>query len=255
MARCAKQAEDLGFSDVWVSDHVAVPQDAPYPPAFLYEPVVSLTWAAAATTCIGLGTSVFLLPLRPVLVTSKQFATLDLFSGGRVTIGAGAGWLRAEFDAVGVRYAARQAITDEYVDDLRSSWTRRPFSLSGEFTRGNDLVMLPQPGRAIPIWIGGMGPQAIRRAIAKGDGWHGYGKIDDVCAAARVLRRERNNPGFTISNRVDWDGLSTPADDIRGELDTFREAGLDHLVACPAQSTIDDWLRSVERLAQLLGLR
>lgn len=254
IARCARQAEELGFADVWASDHVAVPHGAPYPPSFIFEPLLSLTWAAAATSRVGLGTSVFLLPLRPVLVSSKQLATLDLFSDGRLTVAAGTGWLRDEFDALGVDFARRQDITDEYVDALRVSWTQRPFDIDGDFTQAHNLVMLPQPGRDIPLWVGGMGPRAIRRAIDKGDGWHGYGPVDEVCAIAGTLRQARPDETFVLSNRVDWDGLSTPGDDIRHGIETYAGAGLQHLVACPAQSNLDDWLRSVEALARAFAL-
>jgi probable F420-dependent oxidoreductase len=239
---------------VWVSDHIAVPKGAPYPPPFLFEPLISLTWAAAATSRIGIGTSIYILPLRPVLATSKQMATLDLFSGGRLTLGAGAGWLEAEFDAVNVRHADRQAITDEYIDDLRTSWTTRPFTLTGKFTRGENLVVLPQPNREIPIWIGGMGTKAVQRALSKGDGWHGYGPVADVCNVATQLRTGRPDDAFTLSVRVDWDGLATSAATIEEELDTFSAAGIQHVVACPAQSNIDDWLRSVETLARTFAL-
>jgi probable F420-dependent oxidoreductase len=254
IARCARQAEELGFADVWVSDHIAVPTGAPYPPPFLFEPLLSLSWAAAATSRIGLGTSIYILPLRPVLSTSKALTTLDLFSGGRLTVGAGAGWLQAEFDAVGVKHSDRQAITDEYIDDLRTSWTTRPFDLTGDFTRGEKLIVLPQPGREIPIWVGGMGALAVRRALGKGDGWHGYGPLGDVCTVASTLRESRPTESFTLSVRVDWDGLTTDSDDIARELAALTEAGLQHIVACPAQSNIDDWLRSVESLARTFAL-
>ena len=88
--RAARQAEDLGFAEVWVSDHLAVPASASYPPAFLYEPVVSLTWAAAATERIGLGTTVLVLPYRHPLHLSKELASLDLFSWGRLVLGVSA---------------------------------------------------------------------------------------------------------------------------------------------------------------------
>src|ERR1041384_3805850 len=84
IARAARQAEELGFADVWVSDHLAVPTDAPYPPAFLFEPVVSLTWAAAATSSIQLATSVLVLPYRHPLHLAKELASLDALAGGRV---------------------------------------------------------------------------------------------------------------------------------------------------------------------------
>src|SRR5437764_11033209 len=101
ITRAARQAEELGFDDVWVSDHLAVPTGQQYPPAFLYEPVVALTWAAAATSRVGLGTSVLILPYRHPLHLAKELASLDDLSGGRVVLGAGAGWLKGEVEAHG----------------------------------------------------------------------------------------------------------------------------------------------------------
>ena len=107
ITRAALQAEDLGFADVWVSDHLAIPAAAPYPPAFLYEPLITLTWAAAATQRIGLGTSVLVLPYRNPVHLAKELASLDRLSDGRLVVGAAAGWLEGEFDALGVPFAER----------------------------------------------------------------------------------------------------------------------------------------------------
>ena len=101
IARAAVQAEELGFDDVWVSDHLVVPDGMTYPPAFLFEPVITLTWAAAATRRVGLGTSVLILPYRHPVHLAKELASLDQLSGGRVVMGAGAGWLAGEFEALG----------------------------------------------------------------------------------------------------------------------------------------------------------
>src|SRR5206468_3385054 len=126
ITRAAKQAEELGFADVWVSDHLAVPSGAPYPPPFLFEPLITLTWAAAATQRVRLGTSVIVLPYRHPLHLAKELASLDVLAGGRLLLGAAAGWLEAEFDALGVPFAERGARTDEAIDALRACWEQRP---------------------------------------------------------------------------------------------------------------------------------
>jgi len=254
IAACARQAEELGFSDVWVSDHIAVPQGAPYPPAFLFEPILSLTWAAAATSTVGLGTSVLLVPLRHPVPLAKQLATLDLFSGGRVIMGAGSGWLAGEFAALGVSMSGRHALTDEYIDVMRECWTARPVSVNGPTVSFQDMVMLPLPGRSIPVWVGGTGAKAVRRAIEKGDGWHGIGPLPDVAALASSIRSARPETAFTLSSRVEWDGLRTDHDEIRKGLDGYADAGFDHLVISPGQPDLASWQRSVETLATLCGL-
>lgn len=123
----ARHAEDLGFADVWVSDHVVLPKDATYlPSSYILEPLVALTFAAAATERVGLGTTVLVLPLRPPVLLAKMLGSLDLMSGGRLVIGAASGWLEEEFDALGVPFAERGARTDETIEILRRCWEEDP---------------------------------------------------------------------------------------------------------------------------------
>jgi probable F420-dependent oxidoreductase len=249
ISRCARQAEELGFADVWVSDHVAVPDGMKYPPAFILDPVSTLTWAAAATTTVGLGTSVLVLPYRQPVVLAKQLSSLCFLAGSRLTIGAGAGWLAGEFAATGVPFAERERRTDEYIDVLRACWAERPISFQGEFVQFPPVVSLPQPAAPVPIWVGGAGPTAIRRAVAKADGWHGYVAADALPAVTEQLRAERPEEEFTLSNRVDWDGLRMTKDELGRAMAEQREAGMQHVVAVPSQSTLDEWMTSVEHIA------
>jgi probable F420-dependent oxidoreductase len=253
ITKAAKQAEDLGFADVWVSDHLAVPTGASYPPAFLYEPVISLTWAAAATTRIGLGTSVLVLPYRHPLHLAKELASLDLFSGGRLVVGAAAGWLEGEFAALGVPFGERGARADETIDALRACWEQRPVQHDGKFFPLHDLQVRPQPGRRIPIWIGGTSPAALRRAATRGDGWHGNIDRDDKLSDhVDFLREQRPEESFTISTRAQWDGLSERVGDYQRRLDALEAAGVQHIVLGPLQGDLEGWLRSVEALADAL---
>src|SRR3981189_1038962 len=106
--RAAIQAEELGFADVWTSEHIIIPKGAPYPPsAVFWDPVLTLTWAAACTQRVGLGTSVLVLPMRHPLPLAKELATLQNLSSGRLILGAGVGWLEAEFAALGVPFRER----------------------------------------------------------------------------------------------------------------------------------------------------
>ena len=155
LRRAAVQAEQLGFSDIWVSDHVAIPRNAPYPPSkYIYEPLTALTWAAAATERIRLGTTVLVVPLRQPVLLAKILASLDLLSGGRLIIGAACGWLREEFDALGVPYEKRGPWTDESLDLIRRCWEDDPIDFDGSVTGAHlvDIRTKPQPARRIPIW-------------------------------------------------------------------------------------------------------
>ena len=253
--KAAVEAEQQGYDDIWVSDHLAIPVDAPYPPtAYIYEPIVSLTWAAAATTSIGLGTSVLVLPMRRPLVLAKMLATLDLMSNGRLTVGAAVGWLEEEFDALGVPFAERGARSSETIETLRACWTEDPVNRSGDHVEGDFQAMraLPQPSRPIPIWVGGHAEPALRRAIELGDGWHGSRKSPEKAApiVAR-LRADRPEETFTLSMRLAWDALTNDEDDIRRDIAAYRKLGFQHLMFQPHQRFADDWLRSAERLLQL----
>ena len=253
--RVAVHAEALGFSDVWVSDHLALPRGAPYPPSsYILDPIVTLTWAAAATQRIGLGTSVLVLPLRPPVLLAKSLASLDLMSGGRLTVGAAAGWLEAEFDALGVPFRERGARTDETLDLLRRCWTEDPVDATAPATRATlvDMRIKPQPERAIPIWIGGLSDIAIDRAVRSGDGWHGaFQKPEEAAPLARRLREARPEEAFTLSMRPSWDVLRDGEDVVSRELDAFREAGFQHIVADPVQRDVDAWLRCTETFARV----
>ena len=246
----AQQAEQLGFADVWVSDHVVLPKDARYPPSsYILEPLIALTWAAAATERVGLGTTVLVLPLRPPVLLAKMLGSLDLMSGGRLIVGAASGWLKEEFDALGVPFAERGARTDETIEILRRCWEDDPIDHAAPKT-GAKLVTMrakPQPERRIPIWIGGHSERAFQRALAVGDGWHGA--FQSPLATAEMtarLRSEQPDPAFTLSMRASWDALRDGPDQISRELDQYMEAGIQHLVAEPIQRDQDSWLRCAE---------
>ena len=135
--RAAQRAEDMGLSDVWVSEHIIVPRATfPRSPLF-YDPVLSLTWAAAVTKRVRLGTSVLVLPMRHPLPLAKELATLQNFSEGRLILGAGVGWLEAEFAALGAPFHERGRRMDEGIAMMRAVWTQDP-------------VTLPQPNTSRP---------------------------------------------------------------------------------------------------------
>jgi len=250
ITRAARQAEDLGFHDVWVSDHLAIPAASPYPPAFLFEPLITLTWAAAATERIGLGTSVLVLPYRHPVHLAKELASLDRLSNGRLVVGVAAGWLEGEFEALGVPFAERGPRTDEAIDALRAIWDGdQPIDFDGAFTHLEQMRITPTPDRHLPIWIGGSSAPALRRAATKGDGWHGSFTDPEVTAGLVArLRAERPEPDFTISMRVDWDGLSDDPAELSRRLAGYAEAGVGHIVTSVRQADLDAWLRSVEIL-------
>lgn len=184
-AAFAQAAERAGFESLWTVEHVVVPvgyQSAyPYDPsgrmpggedAPIPDPLIWLTWVAAATTTLRLGTGVLILPQRNPLVLAKEAATLDRLSGGRLLLGIGIGWLAEEFAALGVPFARRGARADEYIAALRALWGEEAASFAGEFVRFERCLSRPRPAQpAIPVHVGGHSDAAARRAGRLGDGF------------------------------------------------------------------------------------
>jgi len=245
--RTAIQAEELGYDDVWVSEHIIVPADAPYPPTpNFWDPVLSLTWAAAVTSRVRLGTSVLVLPLRHPLPLAKELATLQNLSNGRLILGAGVGWLEAEFDALGVPFRERGRRMDEGIAMMRAVWSQDPVTFASKWIPAtiNAMRTQPQPTRPIPIWIGGSSDAAIRRALRL-DGWHGSRISPDKAAGwVQRLRAERPGEDFTISVRVAVSAAN--AGDIRSVLGRYRDAGVQHVLAAPEDRDLEDYLRTAE---------
>src|SRR5438445_2340431 len=169
ITRAARHAEALGFADVWVSDHVVHPAAQTYPSPHLYDPLVTLAWAAACTTAIGLGTSVMVVPMHNPLELANALASLDALSGGRLVVGAGVGWSEDEYRALGYGFKDRGQRMDETLDFLRVAWQDDPASFHGAWIDFDDIRFLPKPARAIPVWVAGGSEPAYRRAIERGD--------------------------------------------------------------------------------------
>src|SRR5438094_10023591 len=207
--RHAQRAEALGLSDVWVSEHIIVPREQfPRSPLF-YDPILTLTWVAAVTERVRLGTSVIVLPMRHPLPLAKELSTLQNLSGGRLILGVGVGWLEAEFNALGVPFQERGRRMDEGIAMMRAVWAQDPVSFEAKYIPAEirDMTMLPQPISPIPMWHGSRSEAAHRRTVKVGDGWHGsQGTPEEAKPVGARLRRDRPEPGFTISIRSHRDG-------------------------------------------------
>jgi probable F420-dependent oxidoreductase len=245
--RAAIQAEELGFDDVWVSEHIIVPKDGGYPPSpNFWDPVLTLTWAAAVTSRVRLGTSVLVLPLRHPLPLAKELATLQNLSGGRLILGAGVGWLEAEFDALGVPFKERGRRMDEGIAMMRAVWSRDPVTFEAKWIPAKIEAMRsqPQPIAPIPIWIGGSSDAAIARALRM-DGWHGSRVAPDKAAeVVRRFRAERPDEAFTISIRVNCNANNVAG--MKDALRAYSDAGIQHVMAAPEDRDIDTYLATAE---------
>ncbi len=181
-----RRAAGAGFASLWGGEHVVLPSSIesryPYtadgripavPETPIPDPLIWLAFAAAAAPGLTLGTCILILPQRNPLVLAKELATLDRLSGGRVELGIGIGWLREEFDALGVPWEHRGARTDEYVAAMRRLWEAPEVEFHGRFVDFAPVTCSPRPisGR-IPIVVGGDTDAAIARAVRLADGWY-----------------------------------------------------------------------------------
>jgi probable F420-dependent oxidoreductase len=154
----AVRAEALGYDSVWVSDHVVVPHaNVKNFGEAIFDPLITLGVAAGATRRVQLGTTVLIVPYRHAVVTAKMVSTLDALSGGRVVFGVGAGWVAAESAMLGLPFAERGAMTDEYLRAMRELWTSPAPTFAGKYTQFSGLVFEPRPIQKPhpPIWVGG----------------------------------------------------------------------------------------------------
>ena len=241
-----REAEDRGFESIWVAEHVVLFDDyeSRYPYAAdgrfpgggdtgLLEPLTALTYLAAVTDRIRLGTGICLVPQRNPVYTAKQVVDLDCLSGGRVDFGIGVGWLREEFEAVAAPFAQRGTRTDEYLQVMRSLWTDDVSSFEGEHYTLPPCRMYPKPVQRPhpPIHVGGESDAALKRVASFGQGWFGFNimpeavterlSVLDRLLAARG--RSRREIAITVSPPV-----KTPV-----ELDLvrrFQDAGADQVV-------------------------
>jgi probable F420-dependent oxidoreductase len=191
LVRIVAEGEAMGFAYATVSDHVVIPKDisARYPytesgefpsgaRAERHEQLAETAFLAAKTSKLRFVLSVMVVPHRPAVLTAKMLSTIDVLSGGRLTVGIGAGWLREEFEAIGAPdFAARGAVTDEYIAAFKELWTKEDPRFEGAHTRFADIDFSPKPVQKPhpPIWVGGESGPALRRTARLGDAWYPIG--------------------------------------------------------------------------------
>jgi probable F420-dependent oxidoreductase len=229
VAELARAAEAAGFAAVFVTDH-------PAPPATWIEggghhtldPLITLGFAAAATTTLRLQTNLYVPAYRHPLLSAKTIATLDVLSGGRVILGVGAGYLEDEFVAVGADFEHRNDVLDDALRTMRAAW-------SGEVTDG--VLSLPGPAQpqGPPVWVGGNSRRAIRRAVELGDGWV---PMPSPAKAAKALRTPGLESHDELAARIALlrelaaeAGRTDPLDVVfmPSGLDMFAKASPDHV--------------------------
>jgi len=290
--KLAEKADALRFDSLFVTDHIVMPASSaksvyPYTTSGQFpgglaqdylEPLATLSHLAHATKRAKLGISVLVIPYRNPLLAAKMLATIDVLSKGRVILGAGVGWLREEFEALGAPpFEERGAVTEEYIKLMRAAWTTDPVSFESKHYSVRDVHVLPKPVQrgGIPVWIGGHTGAAVRRAGAIGDGWHPIGmrppamlgpeeyaaKVEELRASARRAGRDPKSITLTIRVPMEVRGKNTKAaagdrppfqgtaEEIAADIRRYQALGVSHFVFDHTVQELRAVLANMERFA------
>ncbi len=254
MARVAVEAEAAGYESVFTGEHIVLPDpQAPPSPAAPETPMVdsavALSYLAAVTTELRLGTGIVILPQRRPAVLAKSLASLDHLSKGRLLFGLGVGYLEPEMTACDTPMARRGARADEYLAAMQTLWTEDAASFAGEFVRFESVTANPKPAQArIPVIVGGHSDAAARRAVTLADGWYGFRRdpettSDDLRRLA-TMAETHERP----AHLDDLEITITPARRLSSEdLEAYAELGVDRLLLSTGRrETLDELLAFVE---------
>jgi probable F420-dependent oxidoreductase len=282
--RLATAAEDAGMDSVWVADHIVMPAafDSPYPMQELqpfdpeanetfFEPLLTLAFVASRTSRVRLGTSIIVPTLRHPAYTAKLVATLDNLSGGRVVLGVGAGWLREEFEALGVAFEPRGALLDEHIAVMRELWSSDVATFEGEHYRLPPVRSAPKPANPSgpPIWIGGASTAALRRVAAIADGWQpmavGPPELASLVPRLHELARAagRDPTAIDVCPRCDLafgapkvhkpNGVYGTPEEVVAGLGAYRDAGCTELILdLQPDDSLEGRLETLDQLAPLV---
>jgi probable F420-dependent oxidoreductase len=267
LVHLARTAEEWGFASVWVHDHVFNAAHVynrigrkPY-----YEPLTLLSYVAACTQRVGLGTSVLVLPYHNPLRLAKTAATLDVLSGGRLILGVGVGGVPQESEAMGSPYAERGAITDEAIAIMKALWTQEDPSFAGKYHRFSDMPFSPKPLQKphIPVVIGGNSRAAMRRAVRLGNGWHPFAiSVETLREGMHSLREYAQQAGrdmaeipvsvsLPLGNPTPrGEALGTDAKEIIEKIQAFASVGVQLLVITGNTGNIAQTLPAMDMLAR-----
>lgn len=262
LANLAATAERCGFESLWSVEHVVIPENfkSPYPysssgkmpggeDVTILDPLLPLSFAAAVTTRIKLATGVVILPQRHPLYLAKEVATLDVLSKGRTLLGIGSGWLKEEFDALGVDFHARGAMTDESMQAMRAIWREPSASFHGKHFHFHSVKSYPKPVQkgGVPILVGGHSMPAARRAGRLGDGF--FPAIDDPVKLKELISVMRSEAGKAGRNpdEIEISCLSKKKPD---NIKALQDVGISRIVMPPPGTD----LQALEKMAdEIIG--
>jgi probable F420-dependent oxidoreductase len=258
----ARAAEECGYESVWTGEHVVLPDPqvppSPVPAATPFlDPAVALAYLAGGTRTIKLATGIIILPQRNPAVLAKELASVDVVSDGRLIFGIGVGYLKPEFDALGIAFDRKGARTDDYLAAILALWTQEHPVHRGEFASFAGIQAMPRPVQRPhpPIVVGGGTPAAFRRAVKYGNGWYGFARdlvttraaLDGLRQAAAAVARPAALGDLEIS--------VTPTEPLdRDVVRRYEDLGVHRLVMLAMQPDAAALERQVRETAATLGL-
>lgn len=264
VAQQARAIEERGFHAIWVPEHVVVFEEyeSQYPyaedgrlPGFgggIMEPFTALSFLAAHTKKVRLGTSICLVPQRNPVYTAKQVADVDFLSGGRVDFGVGIGWLREEFDALQMPWPKRAQRVREHISVMQTLWCDDVSSYDGELYKLKPCVQRPKPMQSPhpPIFFGGEGDPALRRVAEIGQGWLGASVMPE--AVPERLARLDELLDEAGRSRADVKVYIMPNCAAQADLfPRYQEAGVEQVIHMVGGQDLDGYLSRLDRLAKM----
>jgi len=272
----AVRVEELGYDSIWAADHVMVARSDTAQFHSVLEALTVLSWVAAFTKRVTIGTSVLVLPQRNAVLVAKQVATLDALSNGRIILGVGAGWSELEFAYLGSPFDERGAVMNEAIALMRHLWegNEEPFAGNHFAVRDHSFAPLPVQQGGPEVWVGGNTRAAMRRAARIGDSWHGgtaMAELPTFQAAAEVVRRDAGDREvkLTLHARVGkefgWRIDPTGSDAYQGTrqyviagggeesveyFDALRSLGCSHIAINFWDRDLTEMLEAIERFAE-----
>jgi probable F420-dependent oxidoreductase len=252
-AAVARSAEQAGFDSIWAGEHVVLPDPqappSPLPPETpLLDPTVALTFVAAHTKRVRLGTGIIILPQRNPLVLAKELASLDVLSSGRLTFGIGIGYLKAEFEALGAPFEKKGPRAEDYLKAMLAIWTMPTPEYRGEFVSFRGIDAMPREvQKPHPEIVGGHTKEAYTRAARLANGWYGFGL--DVAASAKCLEglrraceefsRRFDELEISITPLVDGKAFGAPLPPPPDQVKRYTDLGVNRLIFCPPVTAHD----------------
>jgi probable F420-dependent oxidoreductase len=262
MIAIAEKAEELGYVSLWTSDHILIPASLPEPFGNLLETFTTLSYLAARTETIGLGTGILVLPMRDPLLAAKQAATVHHLSGGRLTLGLGVGWIAQEYSFLRTDFGSRGHLADEYIEAIRVLFESDHPAYHGDHINFSDALFSPRPRVPIPIVLGGSSKRALSRAARLGDGWYGLRLSPEIAGLAiDEMNRIGHRRDFTLSLRLQVrvggavesadpaTALHGDADAIVGQLQKYGDIGIEQVVIEPSANHLADFVEQMRLFA------